>query len=344
MDVFRLLPGDSALSLGWLKDEDKTKLTQWLKASGPPGPDPAPVAGDGTGGSGAAGPVESGLAGVRGLAKALGSGAPAAPGGDEVTEVPVTKTKKKKKRKVDEEKEPTRERFGEALQEEVAGRKAPRQGASALRLGSKKSRKEKKKRKKREKEDGDSSTDSSGSDESLFQLAALPTGTEKIHRLHEEKPGALANLTLLKFQEILERTVGLGRRTARGDEAESLPPVCRGYLTQILLTRYPEEVMGVRNLWELRTLAQIVDSICQNNAIRSVDVALQRFKSIEMFMAQGSWEQGNLLELIPSEGEARSFFRPELKAPAADPSLPIVNMILAPGIIREACLIDWSVL
>ena len=102
--------------------------------------------------------------------------------------------------------------------------------------------------------------------------------------------------------------------------------------------------MGVRNLWELRTLAQIVDSICQNNAIRSVDVALQRFKSIEMFIAQGSWEQENLLELIPSEGEARSFFRPELKAPAADPSLPIVNMILAPGIIREACLIDWSVL
>ena len=61
-------------------------------------------------------------------------------------------------------------------------------------------------------------------------------------------------------------------------------------------------------------MAAIIDGICQNDSMRSLDVAVQGFKSIELFMSQGSWEQGNLLELIPSEGEARSYFRPELKA------------------------------
>ena len=90
--------------------------------------------------------------------------------------------------------------------------------------------------------------------------------------------------------------------------------MARGYLSQILLTRIPEQVAGVRNVRELRTLAAIIDGICQNDAMRSLDIAVQRFKSIEMYMSQGSWEQGNLLELIPHEGEARSYFRPELKA------------------------------
>ena len=118
----------------------------------------------------------------------------------------------------------------------------------------------------------------------------------------------------MKFRELLERTVGLSRGTAQDTEDETLPPVARGYLTQILLTRFPEATAGLRNVRELRTLAAIIDGICQNDSMRSLDIAVQRFKSIELFMGQGSWEQGNLLELIPSEGDARSYFRPELKA------------------------------
>lgn len=72
--------------------------------------------------------------------------------------------------------------------------------------------------------------------------------------------------------------------------------------------------MGLRNARELRTLAYLIDRISENDGLRALDIALQRFKSIEMFLEQGSWEQGNLLELIPSEGDARAVFRSELKA------------------------------
>lgn len=251
-DVFRLLPQDAVLGLPWLSMEEKAHLTQWLKASRAPEPEPAQVVGDGGGDRGDPGLVATGAAGVRGLAEALGSGGGKRPpvGGEE--EEPAEEAPPKKK-KVAAEDDASRDRYGEALQEELAGRKAPRQGASALRLTAKKKKKKgKKKKKAKKKDDKSSSSSSDGTSDSLFRLAALPTGTEKIHRLHEEKPGALANLALMKFREILERTVGLGRGTA--EEDTSLPPVCRGYLTQILLGRYPEEVMGVRNLRELRTL------------------------------------------------------------------------------------------
>ena len=63
---------------------------------------------------------------------------------------------------------------------------------------------------------------------------------------------------------------------------------------------------------ELRTLAAIIDGICQNDAMRSLDIAVQRFKSIEMYMGQGSWEQGNLLArgrspiILPARAESHA--------------------------------------
>ena len=304
-DVFRLIPADSALQLSWLTVEQKQAITQWLKSSGLPEAGPGQVPGPGGGGPGEPAAVETGEPGIRGLAAALGSGgAPKAVAGNASEGAPGHGLKRKKKEDEDDGS------YGKGLQQKVAARSPPALGPSALRmtLG-----KKKKKKKHKEKKSASSESESSDRSDSLFRLAALPAGTEKIHRLHEERPGALANLTLLKFREILERTVGLSRGTADKEE-ESLPPVARGYLSQILLTRIPEGVAGVRNVRELRTLAAIIDGICQNDAMRSLDIAVQRFKSIEMYMGQGSWEQGNLLELIPHEGEARSYFRPELKA------------------------------
>ena len=307
VDVFRMLPGDSALSLPWLSEDQKNLVTQLLKASGPPPPGSGQVPGAGAGEPGGRGKVEGGEPGIRGLAAALAGGERESDAGEVENE---PKEKKTKKRKAGREKD---EDYGQGLQEKIAKRSPPNVGASALRLKLKK-KKASKKKKNKDKKKTSSSSESSDRSDSLFQLAALPAGTEKIHRLHEERPGTLANLTLLKFQEILERTVGLSRGTAENPQEESLPPVARGYLTQILLTRFPEAAAGLRNVRELRTLAAIIDGICQNDSMRSLDVAVQRFKSIELFMSQGSWEQGNLLELIPSEGEARSYFRPELKA------------------------------
>ena len=58
----------------------------------------------------------------------------------------------------------------------------------------------------------------------------------------------------------------------------------------------------------------MVDYMASNDTLRAMDVAVQRMKSIEVFVAQGNWTQASLLELIPAEGEQRAWFRQELKA------------------------------
>ena len=93
-----------------------------------------------------------------------------------------------------------------------------------------------------------------------------------------------------------------------------MPPVARAYLSQIFLTRNTEASIGLRNLRELRTLATLADLIASNDPLRALDVALQRMKAIELFIAQGQWSQANLLELILPEDEQRAWFRQELKA------------------------------
>jgi hypothetical protein len=65
---------------------------------------------------------------------------------------------------------------------------------------------------------------------------------------------------------------------------------------------------------ELRTLTTLVDMVALNDPLRALDVALQRIKSIELFVSQGHWNQANLLELVVPEEEQRAWFRQELKA------------------------------
>lgn len=76
----------------------------------------------------------------------------------------------------------------------------------------------------------------------------------------------------------------------------------------------PEPSLGLRNLRELRTLAAMVDLMASNDTLRALDIALQRMKAIEVFVAQGNWTQATMLELVPAEGEQRAWFRQELKA------------------------------
>ena len=102
-------------------------------------------------------------------------------------------------------------------------------------------------------------------------------------------------MTLRRFSELLNRSIG-GEAASSG---ENLPP---------------EATIGLRNLRELRTLATMVDLMASNNTLRALDVAIQRIKSIELFVAQGNWTQGSLIELVLPEGEQRAWFRQELKA------------------------------
>ena len=313
MDVFRVLPGRTAMGLSWLSDEKKNvEAALPAISSGEVAPEP-----HGSGGVLVRGEatVATGEEGIRGLADALGS-KPRAEAKDVDEERPVPKRQKKAAGE-DKEKPEGSGRLQEVLQERTAA--APELSALKMPRGKKESGKKKKKKrgakaKKRTQKSGDSSSSSSsnsGSSEgSVFRLAALPQGVEKLQRLHQERPGTLANLTLRRFSELLNRSVGGGSAGSASD----LPPTARAYLTQIYLVKNPEPSLGLRNLRELRTLAAMVDLMASNDTLRALDIALQRMKAIEVFVAQGNWTQATMLELVPAEGEQRAWFRQELKA------------------------------
>ncbi|CAE8717690.1 unnamed protein product, partial [Polarella glacialis] len=289
VDVFRMLPGDSALRLGWLSAAQKTFITEVLE--GVPVADAgfAAAAGPGAGaGIPGAGPnlggvVQPGAAVFQGLAAALGGAVPWPLGAGPALGMGAGT-------------------MPEDL-EKVLKIRVPRgRVESALQLP-----REKKQKKRRKKERDSSSSDSDGPD---FRIASLPEGVERLLQIHEQKPGALANYTLQRYREILDRSTG---GEANMSSQATLPAVARAYLTRVYFQSHHPQLLGQRNAREMRTLMTIVDLIFQNDGLRALDVALQRQKSLELQFLQGNWEQGQQLELVPLD-EDHSYFKQELKA------------------------------
>lgn len=284
MDVFRILPGRSSLGLSWPSDEEKARLEK-IVDSRPIGTTPAgPPAGGEPGEVGEQ--VATGAEGIQGLAEALGREAP--------DREAVKKDKEEAKRRRLEKSLPAEPKEAvdpKDLEGVIKSRVATAPELSALKMkvqkkkkkkSDKKDKKGKKDKKKSGSGDSSSSSDStSSSEDSVFRLAALPQGVEKLQRLHQERPGALANLTLRRFNELLLQSTGRGAAS----EALQLPAVARAYLSQIYLLRCPEAAIGLRNLRELRTLTTMVDLICSNDSLRALDIALQRVKAIEVFIS-----------------------------------------------------------
>ena len=293
------------MSLAWLSDRHKEKIENALPmpAEATLSGENAPVE-DGNRGAGRGDPVKDGQEGIDGLAQALGS-VPrsknaAGQAADEGPEV--------KKRRTEDEKA-TREDLEDDqddsdLKQVLLKRQPAQPDLSALRMNADKRKKKKKKKKDKkhregkDKRDSSSSSDLSSTTDSLFHLAAMPVGIQKLERLHQEKPGALANLTLKRFEELLAQATGMGS----AHSGKKLPAVARGYLAQIYLVRNPESSIGLRSLRELRTLATIADLIATNDGLRALDVVLQRMKAIELFVSQGNWGQASQLELVTQEG------------------------------------------
>lgn len=306
IDVFRVMPGRSALKVNWLKEEDKRMLEDVVNAlmassSSHATPGPPGVGSRGEGDPAEAG-VQSGVAGISGLARALGQKEEKGTGEEGKPTEPV-----KKKQKLDkEEKDSNKE-----LEEILTKRKMDDGGCNVLRLGRDASSGKKKKKKKKAKKEKDStgSESDSSSTSSLFRLAALPKGVERLHRLHEERPGAIANSTLRRFNVLLNQSVGRGA----AEVTEDLPPVARGYMSQIFLAKHPEGTIGMRNLREMRTLTTVLDLLASNQVLQAMDIISQRIKSVELFVSQGHWAQGSLLELVAAEGEQRAYSREEVK-------------------------------
>ena len=231
VDVFRVLPGRSATKVTWLKDDSKKVVNEALDAlKSSTSPDVTPGA-PGVGSKGGGGPnvdaVQSGEAGIAGLARALGQKEEVA---RETGEKGVEQAKKKQKTESGEGDKT------KVLEDVLKKRKVGDGGHNVLRLGrdasggSKKKKKKKKSKKEEKKEKESSGSDSeTSSSSSLFHLAALPKGVDRLHRLHEERPGAIANATLRRFNVLLNQSVGRGA----AEVTEDLPPVARGYMSQI---------------------------------------------------------------------------------------------------------------
>ena len=267
------------------------------------GVEPSPTLGGGTHGDG--GPrVDTGLPGIEGLANALGAGV----GGDDIVEE-AGPVRKKKRRKGDggDEAETDGGHSPEDLAGEIAKRKPLPPMSSALELIGHSDDKKKKKKKKRDGGNSDSSSDSS--EDSVFHLAALPRGVERLRRIHQQKPGKLASLTLLRLQELLMRAQGGGP----AQPSSQVPAVARAYLRQIYFAQHGVDQLGPRNTKEMLTLATAVDYICQNDSLRALDVLLQRLKALEVSQAQGNWTQAAELELVMTHDQT-AVFRQELKA------------------------------
>ncbi|CAE7823905.1 Catsper1 [Symbiodinium necroappetens] len=289
VDVSRFLEGDAYIKLRWMTSEKKKAVQSILSGDsinqGLPGTLAPPAAGD----PNAALP---GAAGSSGLAAALASQKGKGTGYPQVHEAQADerelggaadnlRQQGKNKRTV-EDARTSEVDAPESYQDISSGRKPRESRESALRLSSKRKRKKSRKERKRSSSAGSTT---SADDEPVFRLVSLPEGVDKKREMHERKPGHLANLTLLRYQELLERSTGREARTG------AWPP----------------------NDPEMQTILTAIDYLASNDVLRALDVLIQHRKALELATEQGSWSQANLLELV-NPSEERSYFRQELKA------------------------------
>ena len=299
VDVFRILEPEHLGYLQWLTDEHKKRLDVYPGLAGVSSLQKTP--GDGPVSNGPE--IQTGMPGIAGLAAALGGPDPAhvshAPG-------PGNESREGRKRKgADSDKKG----FCEALLNEIGNRHAPGPRLSALELSSGSGAAHRKKRKTKKRKSGTDSSSSDCSSESPFQLAALPKGVDRLHRMHQRTPGRLGSLTLQRCQELLLRSQGGGAAA----EGTYLPAVARAYLNQIFLKEHSSQTIGLRNLKEMTTITTVIDYIASNDPLRALDVLVQRMKALEIAHLQGNWNQATHLELV-KVCDTTSYFREELKA------------------------------
>lgn len=218
---------------------------------------------------------------------------------------------KRKSLKDPDTEEEDNEDYGRVLQR----RKPVKQVESALNLRRTKKKKSKKeedkdrREKKAKDESSDGSSSSSSSDGSVFRLAPLPEGIDRLKRTHLKRPGRLADLTLQRYNKLLLRSTGRG---AVEEDLTSLPPVARAYLQQVYFVKHPSATVGQRAEREMKTLMLAVNLLARNMVPAAFDVLLQRQKPLELSVEHGNWPQANFLELVDME-EACSYFTQETR-------------------------------
>ena len=153
--------------------------------------------------------------------------------------------------------------------------------------------------------DGKSSGDPSSEDETGQQdeqvFRAGPSTTSKHLQLQEyaeKTPGRLTARLLRKMRDILAREEG---PMNRGTATNLTPSAASSYFLTVLLPQYKDR-LTLRTSRELRTTAKALDLLAQGRSDRAGDVLAQRYKALELFLADQTWSRAQFLELIPPEG------------------------------------------
>eukprot|EP00971_Amphidinium_carterae_P348763 6490663-Amphidinium_carterae.2 len=120
-----------------------------------------------------------------------------------------------------------------------------------------------------------------------------------------------------------------------GHQAEDeLSPVAQMYMTNVVLPNRPPG-LNLRNEREMRTLALILDHIIRGQLLQAADVAMQRFKAVEMASGpNATWEFAQRLELIPQTAIATTSFlerEAAMKAELRERKLTRMNLTWSKG-------------
>eukprot|EP00438_Fugacium_kawagutii_P016768 Skav231119 [mRNA] locus=scaffold7:90570:104623:- [translate_table: standard] len=142
----------------------------------------------------------------------------------------------------------------------------------------------------------DSEEDESGS----HFRAGLSTKSQQLQLLEyaEKRPGRLAARLLQKMDKILSRQESPMNQQ---DGKNLTPSTGTSYFLTVLVPQYREK-LSLRTSRELRSTAKALDLIAQGHQDRAADVLAQRYKALEVSLADQSWSRAQHLELIPAEG------------------------------------------
>eukprot|EP00438_Fugacium_kawagutii_P015911 Skav211119 [mRNA] locus=scaffold2659:123518:130322:- [translate_table: standard] len=151
----------------------------------------------------------------------------------------------------------------------------------------------------------DGKEDSSGSDGSEDgEKTPFRAGlSSKSHHLQlqeyaERRPGRLASRLLQKMDKILSRQESPMHQY---DGKNLTPSTGTSYFLTVIVPQYRDK-LSMRTSRELRSTAKALDLIAQGKQDRAADVLAQRYKALEMSLADQGWQRAQHLELIPAEG------------------------------------------
>ena len=136
----------------------------------------------------------------------------------------------------------------------------------------------------------------SSSEETVFRDApskSMKSSQLRLLNYSRKYPGRLASRLLLKMQEAVARGF-------EGAKETKTPPVAMNHVLTVMQPALQNK-LGMRNLRELKTLAQALDYLGSNQPSKCADLLAQRLKAIERACIEQHWNTAQFLELLPPE-------------------------------------------